>query len=265
MLPGCFPRGALPAPAAIAPNRKAQQQRLRLPEQLGARQRRSEGGSAGALSGWRSRRRGPRLEALPDGCSGGECAAQDPSSSLVLSRRNLLAGIAAGACVAPSGMAQAYPVADLGDDGAATRRQLLDCINAGGAEEDVQEAIRLLAPFNPTPSLGQSLQGNWKLLWSSDAAEVTKVVMEHAARWLHANVLDSLTVPIKGQNLPFRPLLMSCTIPRLYVHNVGHPQLACAVREHAADRRGGRKGTARRRAPLGTSCKPGEGPIRLGS
>ena len=188
MMAGCFPRGSFRPPAACEANRKSRQHRMRLPDKLGAGQHGFEG-SAGASPGWRTSRRGLGLEALPNGSSR-EVAAQYPSSR-VLSRRNLLAIATAGAAVAPSGRAQAYPITDLGDDGAATRRQLLDCINAGGAEEDVQEAIRLLAAFNPTPSLGQSVQGNWKLLWSSDAAEVTKVVMDHLAHCLHAIQLDS--------------------------------------------------------------------------
>lgn len=72
---------------------------------------------------------------------------------------------------------QALTVSDLRGDAAALRQQLLSCISAGGSQEEVYKAIELLAPFNPTenPARSELLQGNWTLLWSSDAAEVTKV------------------------------------------------------------------------------------------
>lgn len=41
---------------------------------------------------------------------------------------------------------------------------------------EVVQAIEYIAPFNPTPSPAQApeLQGEWRLLWSSQSAEVTK-------------------------------------------------------------------------------------------
>eukprot|EP00240_Pyramimonas_obovata_P014720 CAMPEP_0118933240 /NCGR_PEP_ID=MMETSP1169-20130426/11760_1 /TAXON_ID=36882 /ORGANISM="Pyramimonas obovata, Strain CCMP722" /LENGTH=218 /DNA_ID=CAMNT_0006875979 /DNA_START=343 /DNA_END=999 /DNA_ORIENTATION=+ len=59
---------------------------------------------------------------------------------------------------------------------AEARSQLLDTISAGGDYSEVERAIEYLAPFNPTPNPAQSpqLQGEWRLLWSSQSAEVTK-------------------------------------------------------------------------------------------
>lgn len=78
--------------------------------------------------------------------------------------------------MASVGDARAFEVRDFGTDAAATRQQLLDCIAAGGDFEEVESAIELLLPFNPVPDPVErgTLQGNWKLLWSSQTAEVTK-------------------------------------------------------------------------------------------
>eukprot|EP00873_Tetraselmis_striata_P002045 jgi/Tetstr1/422309/TSEL_013153.t1 len=95
----------------------------------------------------------------------------------VLSRRELGAVVAGGwAATLSPGAAGAFEVQDLGSDGAATRQQLLDCIAAGGDFEEVEAAIQLLLPFNPVPNPVEAgaLQGNWRLLWSSQTAEVTK-------------------------------------------------------------------------------------------
>jgi hypothetical protein len=62
-------------------------------------------------------------------------------------------------------------------DAAQARAQLLSVIRGGGDEAAVQAAIEWLAPFNPTsaPARSPELQGEWRLLWSSATAEVTKV------------------------------------------------------------------------------------------
>eukprot|EP00242_Pyramimonas_sp_CCMP2087_P007388 CAMPEP_0198208126 /NCGR_PEP_ID=MMETSP1445-20131203/11526_1 /TAXON_ID=36898 /ORGANISM="Pyramimonas sp., Strain CCMP2087" /LENGTH=155 /DNA_ID=CAMNT_0043881407 /DNA_START=182 /DNA_END=646 /DNA_ORIENTATION=- len=59
---------------------------------------------------------------------------------------------------------------------AEARGQLLDTIARGGGELEMERAIDLLAPFNPTPNPARSpqLQGEWRLLWSSQSAEVTR-------------------------------------------------------------------------------------------
>lgn len=54
------------------------------------------------------------------------------------------------------------------------RQQLLDAI---ADKKGVQEAIDRIAAVNPTPKPNKSdkVDGRWKLLWSSDVAEVSKV------------------------------------------------------------------------------------------
>lgn len=54
------------------------------------------------------------------------------------------------------------------------RQQLLAAI---AAKKGVQEAIDRIAEINPTPKPNKSdkVDGKWKLLWSSDVAEVSKV------------------------------------------------------------------------------------------
>lgn len=54
------------------------------------------------------------------------------------------------------------------------RQQLLAAI---AAKKGVQEAIDQIAEINPTPKPNKSdkVDGKWKLLWSSDVAEVSKV------------------------------------------------------------------------------------------
>lgn len=62
-------------------------------------------------------------------------------------------------------------------DAAQARAQLLSVIRGGGDESAVLAAIDWLAPFNPTaaPARSPQLEGEWRLLWSSATAEVTKV------------------------------------------------------------------------------------------
>uniref|UniRef100_A0A061RTJ7 Plastid lipid-associated protein/fibrillin conserved domain-containing protein n=1 Tax=Tetraselmis sp. GSL018 TaxID=582737 RepID=A0A061RTJ7_9CHLO len=93
-----------------------------------------------------------------------------------LSRRQLAFGLVSAAAAACNSASDAFQVKDFGNDYESTRQQLLDCIASGSDYDEVEAAIRRLTPFNPSPQPAQSeiLQGNWKLLWSSQTAEVTK-------------------------------------------------------------------------------------------
>lgn len=66
-------------------------------------------------------------------------------------------------------------------------------IKSGGGYEDVQAAIDQLVPYNPTanPARVPELQGEWRLIWSSATAEVTKVCAHHRVR-VRFCILDSL-------------------------------------------------------------------------
>ena len=73
--------------------------------------------------------------------------------------------------------AAAVPAVVQPADAAQARAQLLSVIRGGGDEAAVQAAIEWLAPYNPTaePARSPQLEGEWRLLWSSATAEVTKV------------------------------------------------------------------------------------------
>lgn len=65
-------------------------------------------------------------------------------------------------------------------DAQQAREQLLAVIRGGGDENQVEEAIAYLLPYNPTdaPARAPQLEGEWRLLWSSATAEVTKATKD---------------------------------------------------------------------------------------
>ncbi|KAK3247394.1 hypothetical protein CYMTET_43106 [Cymbomonas tetramitiformis] len=108
----------------------------------------------------------------------GEPLASD-KAQVALSRRHvgqamLAAGYGGGAATALP--AYAAPPVDAAD----ARAQLIATIKGGGDSAQVQNAIDGLVPYNPTPDPARSpqLEGTWRLLWSSDTAEVTKATKD---------------------------------------------------------------------------------------
>mmetsp|Transcript_16685 Transcript_16685/g.23007 ORF Transcript_16685/g.23007 Transcript_16685/m.23007 type:complete len:275 (-) Transcript_16685:90-914(-) len=117
------------------------------------------------------------------------CAhAQDiQRETLKVSRRDLaktaMLSVASATCQLPlmqAGVAMALPAKDPPTSQAEARQQLLETISSGGDSKEVQLAIDNLVPFNPTnePARSPKLEGEWRLLWSSDVAEVTKATKD---------------------------------------------------------------------------------------